>query len=358
VPFTAEQLSYAGFHSIDFYLKNDPIDQFNTAHPLLDRLMAERTAWSGGLQYVKENLRTGNDSNFQSYFGDQQVTYNRKRTLNQAKFTWGSFHDGFGLNEDELTENGITVTSDTGEVPSGDEKVQLANLFQENMATLKLGFQEKFDLMIHRDGTQSSTDIAGLDFLVATDPSDDTVGGIDSSLVALWRNYESTSLASGTVGAVVQGMETAWRECIRRAKSPPNFILAGADFIDAYRDDADAAVNRQIIVGSSGGNKNATTLDASIGSGADTGLYFKGVPVVWDPVFDDLDTADSPAIHWAKRCYFLNTRFIKLRPIKGHWMVPRRPPSVYDRYTHYWGLTAKAALTTGKRNAHAVLAIS
>jgi hypothetical protein len=31
---------------------------------------------------------------------------------------------------------------------------------------------------------------------------------------------------------------------------------------------------------------------------------------------------------------------------------------VYDRYVHYWALTAKAALTTGKRNAHAVLALA
>ena len=57
-------------------------------------------------------------------------------------------------------------------------------------------------------------------------------------------------------------------------------------------------------------------------------------------------------------CYLLNTRHLKLRPIKGHWMIARRPPRVYDRYVHYWALTAKAALTTGKRNAHAVIAVS
>jgi hypothetical protein len=49
---------------------------------------------------------------------------------------------------------------------------------------------------------------------------------------------------------------------------------------------------------------------------------------------------------------------LKLRPIKGHWMVNRKPPRVYDRYVHYFALTAKAALTTGKRNAHAVLTIA
>jgi hypothetical protein len=38
-------------------------------------------------------------------------------------------------------------------------------------------------------------------------------------------------------------------------------------------------------------------------------------------------------------------------------MVSRRPPRVYDRYVHYFALTSKAALTTSKRNAHAVLTL-
>ena len=71
-----------------------------------------------------------------------------------------------------------------------------------------------------------------------------------------------------------------------------------------------------------------------------------------------LDALESPAILWEKRCYFLNTNRLNLRPIKGHWMISRRPPRVYDRYVHYFALTAKAALTTGKRNAHAVLSVA
>src|SRR5208282_1529633 len=142
MPFTAEQLSYAGTAAINFFLRNDPIDNVNIARPLIKKLMEEKKPYIGGLQYVVEQLRYSNDSNFQSYFGDTQVTYNRKRTLQQAKYTWGSFHDGFGLNEDELTQNGIVMTDDKSSVPTEAEKVQLTNLLQENAETLKLGFQE------------------------------------------------------------------------------------------------------------------------------------------------------------------------------------------------------------------------
>src|SRR5208282_4245496 len=149
MPFTAEQLSYAGTAAINYFLRNDPIDNVNIARPLIKKLMEEKKPYIGGLQYVVEQLRYQNDSNFQSYFGDSQVTYNRKRTLQQAKYIWGAFHDGFGLNEDELTQNGICMTDDRIAVPTDAEKVQLTNLLEENMETLKLGFLENFDYMLH-----------------------------------------------------------------------------------------------------------------------------------------------------------------------------------------------------------------
>jgi hypothetical protein len=104
--------------------------------------------------------------------------------------------------------------------------------------------------------------------------------------------------------------------------------------------------------------KTGVTLDGGVGTGLSTGLYFKGVEIIWDPVFATMDTLDAPTIPWVKRCYFINKKYLKLRPIKGHWLISRRPPRVYDRYVHYFGLTAKAAFTTGKRNAHAVLALA
>lgn len=349
MPFNTEQLAYAGRAAIDYFLKNDPIDQVNTERPLIKKLTATKKPYAGALQYVTEQLRYQNDSNFQSYFGDSQVSYNRKRTLQQAKFTWGSFHDGFGLNEDELAQNGITMTDERDAVPSDAEKIQLTNLLSENMETLKLGYEENFDLMLHRDGSASSTDIAGLDSLISLTPSASaTIGALNQSTYSWWRNYADLNISTTVSGNLVDRMEIAWRECMRYGGSKPDFILVGSDFLDAYRQDASETVNRRLNTTGRGN----TAVDAST-----DGVYFKGVELIWDPVFDVLDSTDSPATEWAKRAYFINTKFLNLRPIKGHWMTPRKPPRVYDRYVHYWALTSKAALTTGKRNAHAVLSI-
>jgi len=357
MPFTTEQLAYAGNAAINYFLRNDPVDQINVHRPLIKKLMEGKKPYVGGLQYVVEQLRYSNDSNFQSYFGDTQVTYNRKRTLQQAKYTWGSFHDGFGLNEDELAQNGIVMTDDKSSVPTEAEKVQLTNLLQENSETLKLGFQENFDYMLHLDGTQSATNIPGLDNLVSTTPTvSAVVGGLDQSIYSWWQNNASTGISTSTAGNLVEQMEIQWRNCTRYGGFSPDYILAGEAFIDAYRRDAKATVNRTIFY--KGDKAESSEMDPSIGDDARTGLYFKNKEVIWDPVMTVLDALYSPSIPWVKRCYFLNSRFIKLRPIQGHWMINRTPPRVYDRYVHYFALTAKAALTTGKRNANAVLSIA
>lgn len=354
--FTTEQFAYASNSTIDFFLRNDPVDQVNIARPLIKFLMEGKKAYVGGLQFVVENLRYSNDSNFQSYFGDQQVTYNRKRTLKQAKFTWGSFHDGFGLNEDELTQNGITVTDDKNAVATEAEKVQLVNLLQENTETLKLGFQENFDYMLHRDGTQSATNIPGLDLLISTTPTVPmVVGGLDQSVYPWWQNNAITGINTGTAGNLTQQLEVLWRNCTRYGGYTPDKILVGEAFLDAYRKDAKDTINRTVFMQKSA---DPTKLDTAVGEGVRTGLYFKNIELIWDPVMTVLDQLDSPTIPWSKRCYFINSRFLKLRPIQGHWMVNRTPPRVYDRYVHYFALTAKAALTTGKRNAHGVASIA
>lgn len=356
MPFSTEQLAYASNAAINFFMRNDPVDQINIDRPLIKKLMEGKKPYVGGLQYVVEQLRYSNDSNFQSYFGDQQVTYNRKRTLQQAKFTWGSFHDGFGLNEDELAQNGIIMTDDKSSVPTEAEKVQLTNLLQENTETLKLGFQENFDYMLHLDGTQSATNIPGLDALISTTPTAPAVvGGLDQSIYTWWQNTAITGINSNSDGVLEQQMEVAWRNCTRYGGFSPDFILAGEAFIDAYRKNVKDGIARTVFM--QGGKAKPTELDGAVGTENRTGLYWKGREIIWDPVFTVLDQLYAPSIPWSKRCYFINTKFLKLRPIQGHWMINRTPPRVYDRYVHYFALTAKAALTTSKRNAHAVLSI-
>lgn len=353
MPFTAQELQDAGKIALDFYLKKNPVDQVAVERPLLKALMAKKRSFPGGKQYVVEQLRYRYQSNFQWFNGASVVSYNKRVTVEQANFAWCSAHDGFSLDEDRLAQNGIVVSEGgNGGNASQAEMVQLNNLLTESVETLRLGFEEKMSMFLHLDGSSSTDAIVGLDALVATSPGSGTVAGINRSNATWWRNHAATSITAPTTQAqaitFLATMETAWRACVKNG-GRPDVILAGAGFIDAYIAGMNL-VGQQISY--AGGE--ARKLDGGI-----SGVFHKGVEIQWCPEFDDnFGSFVNPTPSWTKRCYFINTRHLTLRPMDGQDMVTRKPPRVYDKYVYYWALTWRGALTTNRANAHAVLAIA
>lgn len=350
MPMTQAQLLLGANYQLETYAKGDPVDQINHDRPLMKWFVDNSipSIFSNGI--FNEKVRISNDSNYQNYTGDDQVTYNRKDTVRKAPYQHYEAHDGFALNETELANNGIVMTDDSDATPTEAETTQIVNILKENYATLKLGFQENWDIEVHLDGSQSPLSVPGLDLIVSTTPTTGVVGGIDAATALYWRNNANMAINTGTAGTLTAAMETTYRACTQYGGMAPDFYVCGSAFYDAYRKDAEQTVNRQIIIPGKGG----TDLDASI-----SGVFFKGKPLVWDPTFDALDAKLGAITYpWAKRCYFLNSKTIKLRPFKGRWMISRKPSRIYDRYTHYFGITADYGLTCNKRNANAVLSIA
>lgn len=353
MPLTTAQLLAGANRQMESYAANDPIDQFTTERPFASWLISNRKDSVFGNGIFNEKVRISNDSNYQNYTGDDQVTYNRKDTVRKAPFQHYEAHDGFALNETELANNGIVMTDDKSAVMSEAEKIQIVNLLDENWTTLKDGFQENWDIEVHLDGSTNPKAVPGLDALVSTTPAVGVIGGIDAATSPYWRNFADMGIATGTAGNLISHMETLWRQTITYGKmGQPNAIFVGAAMYDAIQADALKVMSRQITLGvnSTGG----ITLDPSTKA-----LAFKGVPVVWDPSFEVIDARLGAITYpWTKRGYFLNSKALTLRPVKGRWMVKRTPPRVYDRYTHYFGQTADYGLTTKKRNSNAVFSIA
>lgn len=348
MPISNADLQEVAKASLDEYLRNMPVDQIAVERPLFKKLMEGRKTFLGAKQNVVENIRKGYGSNFNWAYGEASVAFNKRNTTDQASFPWRRAVDGLYIDYDRLFANGIKVRE--GERGAykleQNEKVQLLNLLDEQMESLKEGFIQKLDLELHRNGTSSTDAVTGLDALVATAPTTGTVGGLDRATATYWRNYAETAIATSTVGNLATRMEFAWRKCIKNGGSP-NFILAGGKFIDAYR--------KEITVTNMADAKNVKTLDAGVGSGVNTGLYFKGVEIIWDPQFEDLDTLDTPSVAWEKRCYFLNTKYLKLRDDEIDIVTPIRPHDVLAMYAM---VNLRLALSMSRSNAQAVLAIA
>jgi hypothetical protein len=350
MPFSAQDLLDAGKAGLDFFLANSPVDQIALERPLLKALQAKKKSAPGAKQFIVEQMRKTYASNFQWYNGSSIVTYNRRQTLEQAQYAWRSCHDGFALDEDRLAQNGITITDKTGPSNATDaEKIQFTSLIDEQAEALKLGFQEQFSYQLHLDGTQSTDAIGGLDQLVSLAPTSGVVGGIDraSSSNAYWRNNFSTGLTTTTsTGTILNQMEVNWRQCSRNG-GRPDLIIAGSQFIDGYRNFVLNTFGRMDFGGG----------ETKVIEGGTSVLRFQRVEVQWSPEFQELDARFAPATLWEKRCYFLNTNTIRLRPLDGHDMIPRKPPRAYDRYEYYWAMTWKGALTMNRSNANSVMAL-
>ena len=353
--FTADQLAYAGQLALDFYVKNrPPVDQINIAHPMLSLLERSKMDFDGGKQYIVHQIYKSNDDNSQWFGSDDQVTYNNRRNVTQASFLWSNVHNGYSLTEEQLLANGISVTDDMKATPTNAEKVQLSNLLEVNNKALMDGHDRFLEYQLFLDGTQSGDAVPGLDALISTTPTTGTVGGINRATAGneFWRNNVNLGINTATAGTLVEAMEVEWRKCTRYGGEAPNAILVGSKFLDAYRKDAKDTVDRQIIM--QGNGRTSPSINAGV-----TGIFFKGLELVWCPILDDL-AADFPGATyaWDKRAYFINTKYLKLNPAKGQWKVPRNPPRVYDRYTHYRGMTSRFGLSILKPNAMSVLSIA
>lgn len=353
MPFTTTQLNTGANYALAAYQREDPVDQINTEHLTLNWLLANKQPSLFGNGSFKEPVYVSNDSNYQNYFGADQVTYNERDPARWTDFTYYNNHDGFWFDEDRLAANGIILADDAESVPTGAEKFQLLDLLKTSYTTLKNGIQANLALELLQDGSANTKAAPGLDHLVATDPTTGTVGGLDASTATYWRNNFNLAINPATAGTLLAAMETTHRACLRYGQQKPTKIVCGSAFLDAYAKDVRNQPGTTLMVTTPA--KGGATLD-----GSRSGVFFKGIPVEWDPDFDALDgILGSITYPWAKRCYFLNEKGGPvLRPMKGHWMVNRKPERLPDRYVHYFGQTSKYGMTCNKRNSQAVLSIA
>ena len=394
----ANDIAQLGFVALENFLKNKPIDQVASERPLLKALMSKKKPWGGGNQNIVEQIRTDYDSNFE-WFGDttggtvnrsSAVTYNTRDTIKQASYPWNSAHDGFQFSEDFLLGNGILINdSQSPRNSSAAGLVQLTNVFNESMEVLRLGFEKILDQSLHLSGAVTITDgtgsgslankaINGLDFLVNFDPRTGNVGGINRATAGneYWRNNWDTGSGLNTHGTtsptgyahadLLAAMHTMWRQCQRNGGTP-NFILAGTDFIKGYElaAVANTALSRYAV--QPGTAQAPWNMDPSIeikDGGTFTGLFFQGVPIMWDPVFEDIDAisgstpSNGTSVLWSKRCYMLNLNHLHLRPIQDNDMIARKPPREHTSYNYYWGMTWRGSLTANRMNCHGCIMAS
>jgi hypothetical protein len=353
MPLTPQEIDKIGKTTIDYYRRNKPKDQINVERPLLDILLPRAKPIVGGKEFISENIFVSNGANGQYWAGNSKVTYNTRNPNELAKYSWANFHDGFTINEDELTRNGIKVVDDKGKTTATrSEVVQLTNMLESQFKALDEGAKDFIHAALWLDGTQAADARPGIDALVSTTPAVGVVGGISAVTNTYWRNYVQTGITGADAGArlaaALDAMEKAKRS-IMRTKGRVSNIFVGGDFLDFVRNAAIAANTTQFTY--QGGSKISIDM-------ATNNISFDGVPLTWVPDFDTNFGGAAPTIPWSKRCYMLDLRSLWLNRDEDDWMRIRYPGRPIDQYVYYFAETAKFGLSMDKRNSHAVLSIA
>jgi hypothetical protein len=253
------------------------IDNVTNNHPLLSQLKAKGNLkkLSGG-NAIRESLSYAENSTVQS-----QGEYDTFDTTPQDVLTSADFD--FKIITGTTTMTGLEIKQNAG-------KERIIDLLKGKFQVLEASMKNEIGSQIYGDGTgNGSQDIGGLQLLVADDPTNGTVGGINRANYTFWRN-QLWNFTTESVTASATTIQNAMNQLSLRtqvqAGEMTDMIAADSIYFSYYQDSLQTI---QRITDPSKGSLGFKSLD------------YQGAVVFYDP--------ECPASHM----YFLNTDHIFLK---------------------------------------------
>lgn len=360
--FAAAELTSITNAALDFYFdKGKLYMQDIQSKPLLDKMWGKKKTFPGGKGDISIGIKGdhgtdasggGGSDTVAGYTHDDAVTFYTPANIKRAAYPWREHHIGLQITHTELKIDGISVVDTDGAktaTHSKAEETRLASLLEDKLEDMTEQWQRGMNNLLWDDGTGDAKALAGIQLLVAENPTIGTIGGINRATSTWWANRAATA-ANGIAGgqgaissAVTNGgvlltfLQAEWRQ-LRRYGGKIDCILAGSDFIEAMEIEIRANGNYSWT-----GFKG--TQDGAMGE-----MHFKGVPVMYDPTLDDLSLE--------KRAYFLDSRRIFLDMIEGEVMHHHTPARPAEKFVMYRSITNTGQLVMTQGNCHGVYEIA
>lgn len=184
---------------------------------------------------------------------------------------------------------------------SGEEA--LLDLMGERITVAESTLMNLLAEACYSDGTgYGGKQLNGLDIAVPVDPTTGTYGGISRSAWTFWRSQIVDMAAAATTTTIQPNMNALWALCVRGAERP-DLIMAGSTIWQTY-------------VSSLQSLQRFTSTDASKDLNF-VSVKFMDADVVLDGGIGGFAAADT--------MYFLNTKYIFLRPHKSRNMTTIGP---------------------------------
>ena len=207
-------------------------------------------------------------------------------TSAQDEFTSALFAQKMLTGTDQISEKELLQNA-------GDSRI--FNLLEGKRKNLMDTLRNQLGVALYSDGTGSGgKTIGGLQLLIADDPTTGTVGGIDRSTNAFWRNqvydFSTSAGANASASNIQAGMNSLYLSCQVQEGSFPDLILADNNYYTFFENSL-----QQI-------QRITNTNEGKLGFEQ---LAYKSSAVVYDP--------NCPANHM----YFLNTDYLKFQHLNN-----------------------------------------
>lgn len=343
---------------LTFYVKKGPLAQTIQERPLMKMLEAGKETFPGG----KDNISTAVQGAFMSdtssfgagYSEDDALVFAQAQNTLRAAYPWKEMNAGLEITFSELKKDGITV-SDNQKMSEHQnaEAVRIAGgVMKSRVADFVESWARYMNSTMWQDGSQDAKAVPGMLSILTDNPNAGTTGGLDRATYTWWRhrarlgalaataNTGPKITASATDQTLTKTLRNELRQ-LRRYGGRPNYALCGSQFIEAL----ELEIAEKGIYTQEGFSKNTNT-DMGMAE-----VNMKGLGTfVYDPTLDDMGLG--------KRCYIVDTRRLKMRPMQGEEnkiLVPERP---YNYAVYFRSMTWTGGLEATQLNCHGVYEVA
>ena len=260
-----------------------------------------------GGRLIYEELAYGSNTNGAWYSGYETLATGAQELLSAAEF--------------QVKQYSVAVTVSGAELIANSGRNQIINLVTSRIKASRAKMKNDLNDALYSDGTGSlGKEIVGLKLMVAASPSTGTYGAIDRANYAFWRNQ--TNDIQITASNVQEEMTELWAKCTRGNDSP-KLILAGQNMWPLFM--ASLQTNQRFT-------------DPKLANAGFTNAFFMSAPVVLGGGIGNPMTVEDDFL-------FLNTDFIKWRPVAGRNMVALKKREAFNQDAEVVHLVWAGALT-------------
>lgn len=332
-----------------WYVKGKTLSQTTQDKPLLAWLRSgQKTFGSGNLQ-ISEPVQGAYMSDtagfLQGFSEDDSINFAQASNILRAVYNWKEVLASLIITWTELLKDGISIFDDSKGGRKSDHgseaTTRLTGILENRMDDFGESWSRATNLMLWQDGSQDAKQVPGILSILTDVAAVGVTGGLNRATYAWWRHRVNLGLVPSAANSTIIQFFNSELLQLRRYGGKPNKALCGSAFLDALRLELFAKGYFTQT-----GFKDQKATDLGMG-----GIRIDGIGTFdYDPTLD--------ALGLAKRCYVMDSRRIKLRPMEkedNKVLTPERP---YQYLVFLHSVKWTGALECTQLNANGVYGIA